>query len=493
MANGAFLSTTGGGNIEVTGQALGTGNGVLLQPGSTGISGSAQVVLRASNNGTTDAISIASPVNAGTVINLRPGGVDTAGNGFDSVANPITLGGSAATGFALSAAELALLGGPAVVVGSNTHAGDINVVGALSLAPRLTLQNQGGAGNINLNASVSAPQVALLAGGNVTQAAGTGIAAGSLLARSTNGNVLLSSLSNDVGVVTGSAAGRFEYVDANALAIGPVSVTTFDAAGNTSQVDAATSMAASTVFVRNLQGDLALAGAVSSTAGTDLVAAARFQNVGGGSLSGAPWRVWADTWVGETRGGLRGSGPLPNLYHCAYLGLCSVSVSPGDNHFIYAQQPVATVEFGDYTRPYGGANPLFFYSIGGLILGDTGVGISGTASSPAGRFSLPGTYPVNGNNFTSAEGYAVNVVPGRLRVLDISRLPTVDVLRDLPTTYLYDRNIGQAPICLATGPLDGDRASQGGDLLAREWSRVRSRPNLLNCVDTERRNGCADF
>jgi len=68
-----------------------------------------------------------------------------------------------------------------------------------------------------------------------------------------------------------------------------------------------------------------------------------------------------------------------------------------------------------------------------------------------------------------------------------------DAVRELPTTWLYDRNIGAAPMCFATGPLQGDGARQGGDVLAREWSRVRSRPNLTNCVDTERRNGCADF
>ncbi|RYY81336.1 MAG: hypothetical protein EOO24_42315, partial [Comamonadaceae bacterium] len=101
-------------------------------------------------------------------------------------------------------------------------------------------------------------------------------------------------------------------------------------------------------------------------------------------------------------------------------------------------------------------------------------------------------------------GYRVTVVPGDLLITvpvvppevvvtaPVSR-PLPDVLREIPQTWLYDRNIGQAPICLATGPLDGDRASQGVDVLAREWSRVRSRPNLLSCVDTEKRNGCADF
>jgi hypothetical protein len=53
--------------------------------------------------------------------------------------------------------------------------------------------------------------------------------------------------------------------------------------------------------------------------------------------------------------------------------------------------------------------------------------------------------------------------------------------------------MGPPPICFATGSLEGDRAVQGADVLAREWSRVRSRPNLSSCVDTEKRNGCADF
>ena len=116
----------------------------------------------------------------------------------------------------------------------------------------------------------------------------------------------------------------------------------------------------------------------------------------------------------------------------------------------------------------------------------------GSLSSPASPLSPPGFYPINGS-FTSAEGYAVNVVPGNLSVRVMPDLPRPDVLRDTPATWVYDRNVGPPPICFATGPLEGDRASQGGDILAREWSRVRSRPNLSSCVDTEKRNGCADF
>jgi len=499
VENGAQIVTTGGGDIELTGRAQANGIGFVLEAGGAptagnpapSVQGSDQVVLRADNDRSTDAIAIAAPVSAGSVINLRPGGLDALGNASDSVNAPISLMGGAATGFAVSVAEMALLNAPVLVAGSDAHAADINVNGALSRAGGLTLQNEGG-GNINLNAPVSAAQLGLLAGGNVNQAAGAPVTAGSLLASSKFGSVLLSNPANNVDTVGGGAAGRFEYVDVNRLTLGPVSVVGYNAAGNVPQLRSATSMAADTVLVRTLSQDLSLASNVSAATSTDLVAAARFQNLGAYTISGAPWRIWADTWLGETRGGLAGSGQLPNLYHCAYLGLCTVAIPPGANHFIYAQQPSAVIFVHNAARAGGVPNPLFTYSITGLILGDTGIGFIGAVSSPATRASLPGFYPINGS-FTSAEGYAVTVVPGLLTVGDFVQLPKPDVLRDNPSTWLYDRNIGPAPICLASGPLAGDRAAQGGDELAREWARVRSRPNLTSCIDTERRNGCADF
>lgn len=512
VGNRALVSTTGGGNVSITGESQGAGAGVVVQalnnfsglgiPGGR-VVGSNQVVLRAANNGTTDALVVGAgaQVGAGSVLNLRPGGVDLAGGpanyaatAVDRTGTLITVGGAGGTGFDVSAAELTRMSAPATVVGSNAHAADITVLGALDFgAGALTLQNEGG-GNIALAAPVSAGQLGLLSAGNVTQTAGAPVTAGTLLARSTGGSVLLDQAANNVSAATlgGGAAGAFRYQDVDALRVGNVSVIGYDAAGNAPQVETTTSMAADTVFVRTLSGDLSLATGVSSTSGTDLVAAARFQNVGGGNITGAPWRVWADTWVGETRGGLAGSGPLPNLYHCAYLGLCTVTVSPGDNHFIYAQQPTATVVVGSASRAYGLANPLLTYSVTGLILGDTQAALSGSLATTATPYSLPGAYPITGS-FTSPAGYAVNVVPGTLQVTAAIDLRLPDVVREQQATWVYDRNIGQAPICLATGPLDGDRAQQGADVLAREWSRVRSRPNLLNCVDTERRNGCADF
>ena len=43
-------------------------------------------------------------------------------------------------------------------------------------------------------------------------------------------------------------------------------------------------------------------------------------------------------------------------------------------------------------------------------------------------------------------------------------------------------------------PLDVDVASRSvADLLAVEWSRLRTRPNISNCFDSGRKNACGDF
>jgi len=510
LEDGARLTTTGGGSIELTGSSLQGTPGVSIQPGISSLTGgpgaapqvqsSGNLVLRASNDGSAPALAIDVPVSAAGTINLRPGGMDAALNAFDATASGITVGGAAGPGFTLSDALLSRLNAPSVVVGSNTHAGTITVAGALTSGGALTLQNEGlGAGGIALNGAITADRLGLLSAGNITQTANAPITAQHLLARSSGGSVLLDQAANNVSENTlgGGAAGAFRYQDVDGVRIGALSVTGFDAGTNQPQVVSATSMAADTVFVRTLSGDLTLDTAVTSTSGTDLVAASRFQNAGGGSVGGAPWRIWADTWVGESRGGITGSGATPNLFHCAYLGLCTVSITPGDNHFIYAQQPRATVVIGDASRPFGMANPPFGFTVGGLILGDGTAGFLGSPTSSAGIFSPAGRYAITGS-FTSAAGYAVDVVPGTLTVTANLRrpdFPSSDLLRELPNTntYTFDRNIGAPPICFATGPLEGERAQQGGDLLAREWSRVRSRPNLTSCVATDRKNGCADF
>ncbi|WP_374351515.1 beta strand repeat-containing protein, partial [Thermomonas sp.] len=579
IGNGVNIVTDGGG-IELSGEG-GNGAGIIIGTGSLVDAGDSLVVLRAANNGSSDAIRLQGAIRSGVGVNLRPGGVDANGGLVDHVGDDILIGGG--TGFALDGAELGLIDTPELIIGSNLHAGAIQVLGAVSRDGNLTLQNTGGSGGIDLQAALDVGDytLALSSGGSITQASAGVITAHSLLARA-GGDVLLATALNDVANTTlaGSAGGDFEFQDANTLAIGSVSAVGFDAtAGQLSSVGATGITAGGDAFVRNLQGDLTLNAGVTAT-DIDLVTAGRLQNVAGASLvASGDWRVWANTWDGETRGGLAGDGNLPNLYGCAYLGACGVTVPGTDNHFIYVQQPIALITFDNATREYGLANPVFTFSVTGAILGDTAANVaSGNAATTATIGSDVGNYAITGN-FLSAAGYRIQFVPGTLaitpatlvftadgairylgfpnpdftgtvtgfrngdtvasvfgdtviwsspagplspigyypvvggtsarnyvftqaetnaRALQIIPLPQlpatpIEFIRETVNTYVYDRNFGGAPVCAVNASIDDTGLASSGDGLSTEWTKVRSRPNLTNCFDSERENGCGNF
>ena len=581
IGTGVNIVTNGGG-IELSGEG-GSGAGVSLASGSNVDAGNSLVVIRAGNDGSSDAIRLDGAVASTLAVNLRPGGVDANGDLTERTADDILIGGTGA-GFALSGAELAMIQSPQLVIGSSLHAGAIRVQGAISRDADLTLQNDGGSGGIELLAAVDVGggTLALSSGGSITQSAAGAIAAHSLLARA-GGDVLLASAQNDVAATTlaGSAGGNFEYQDQNALAIGAVSGVGMDASANgLSSLGASGVSAGGNVFVRNLAGDLTLNADVSGT-NIDLVTANTLQNPNGaGLIASGDWRVWANTWVGETRGGLSGDGALPNLYGCQFQGACVVTVPGADSHFIYTQQPLAVITFDDATREYGLPNPLFTFSVAGAILGDSAANVAngsattsatigsdvgayaisgsftsaagyqlqfvpgtlritpatlvftadpfvrylgtpnplftGTVtgfrngdtvesvfgstpvwSSPAGILSPIGYYPVNGG--TSAKNYVFVQAPGNATALQVIPLPQLsstptDLISDPVNTYLYDHNLaGGAPVCAINASLDDQALASSGDALSNEWSKVRSRPNLTNCFDAERRNGCSDF
>lgn len=539
MRSGSTISSTSG-QVELTGSTPLADAGVQIDPmfvyppnvgfppiPAARILTGGQAVLRASNNGNADALVLGGTVSAGTVLNLRPGMVDGSGAASDRTGDAITLGGAGTNGFSLSAAEMGRITAPTVVAGSDAHAAGIVVSGPLGLpatTTALTLQNDAG-GDIHVGGALNFHTVGLSSHGSITQSAP--IVADTVLARSATDSVLLQNPGNDAAANTvgGSAARGFYWVDANSVHLGSVSATGVAASTNQAQTLTANSISANNVFVQTLSGDLSLSVPVTGFTGTDLVAANHFNNIGGGSISGGPWRIWSDSWIGETRGGLGGSGPYPNLYGCTYDGACVVSVSPTDNHFIYTQRPVATVTIGNASREQGAPNPPFSSSLSGLILGDTGAGITGTPTTTATQASPSGNYPITGT-YHSAEGYRVNVVPGTLSVGTAPpptnppppspppeppppgppppppgppstgqslEIPLPEQVLDPPNTYTFDRNITPVPICLASEPLDGERSESGVDLLAQEWSRVRSRPALTNCIDSERKNGCGDF
>ena len=577
IANGVSISSNGGG-IELSGE--GTAAGLRLGAGAAVDAGNSLIVIRAANGGSGDALVLDGSLHSSVGVNLRPGGVDANGGVYDRITDQILLGHG--DGFAISNDELGRISAPEVVIGSSQHAGAIHVQEAITRNGNLTLQNSGG-GGIDLQAGVNVGNytLALASGGDITQTASAAILAHSLLANA-SGNVQLGLAQNDVASTTlaGSAGGNFQFQDANDLAIGSVSALGFNASsGQLSSMGSTGVTAGGDALIRNLAGDMTLNAGVTAT-NIDLVTAGRLQNVSGAALTASgDWHVWASTWTGEARGGLAGDGNLPNLYGCAYLGACGVTVTGGDNHFIYVQQPIATITFDNATREYGLENPLFSYTVTGAILGDTAANVaSGSASTSATIASDVGNYAITGN-FTSAAGYKFQLMPGTLSItqatlvftadpfvrylgganpdftgtvagfrngdtqqsvfgsgniwsspagplspvgfypivggtiaknykfvqapgnaaaFQIIPLPQlsstpVDFIRETVDTYVYDRNFGAAPVCAVNATLDDQVLASTGDALANEWSKVRSRPNLTNCFDSEKRSSCGDF
>lgn len=578
IAGGTQITTNSGG-IELSGEGV-SGAGVRIDSGTQVNAGNGLIVVRASSGSYADAIVINETIQSSLGVNLRPGGVDTNGNAYDRVSDAILIG--VGYGFSLDDAELNRIIAPQLVIGSNQHAGAIQVQDAVTRNGNLTLQNGGGSGGIDLQAGMNIGNytLALLSGGTIAQTASAPIYAHSLLAQA-GGDVLLASAANDVASTTlaGTAGGQFQYQDANDLAVGNVAASGFDATtGGLSGVGTAGISAGGNVVVQNQAGDLTLNANISGSNIT-LVTAGTLQNTGGASLvASGNWQVWASTWVSENRGGLTGSGSLPNLFGCVYLGACGVAVGSGDNHFVYTQQPTAVITLNDVTREYGLANPVFTYGVTGLVLGDLAANaISGSATTSATAGSNVGSYAITGT-FTSAAGYLIQLVPAALSVTPatltftadpfvrfygmpnpdftgsitgfrngdtassvfgsglywyssagVSSLPgfyaitgygsagnyvvtqapgnatalrvlepfspdrPIDIISDLPNTYLYDRNIGGAPVCAVNASLADQQLASAGDTLSNEWSKVRSRPNLTNCFDTERRSSCGDF
>lgn len=576
---GTNIGSAGGG-IDIAGSAD-AGAGVEIGANSNVDAGSGVVQLRAGNDGSSDAIRIGGTIASSTAVNLRPGGVDANGALIERTADEILVGG--ATGFALGGAELAMIDTPELVIGSNLHAGAIRVLAAASRGGNLTLQNDGGSAGIDVQAAldVGSGTLALLSGGSITQTAAGAITAHSLLARA-GGSVLLANAANNVAANTlaGTAAGEFAFQDADAIAIGTVAGQGFNTTASALAGNSVTGITAGgNVFVRNLSGDMTLNANVSG-ANIDLVTANTLQNLGGASLvASGDWRVWANTWGGETRGGLAGDGALPNLYGCNFQGACVPVVPTADNHFIYVQQPTAVIAFDNATREYGLPNPAFTYAVTGAILGDTAANVAAGAgttsatigsdvgsyaingsltspagyvfryvpgalaitpaplilaadqqirflgipnpaltgaaiglrngdtiadvfgsdaiwSTPAGLLSPIGFYAITGGG--TAGNYTVSQAPGNATALQVIPLPQlsstpIDYIRETVDTYVYDRNFGSAPMCAVNASLEDQQLASTGDELSNEWSKVRSRPNLTNCFDTERRNSCGDF
>lgn len=441
----SVATTTGGGQLALAGDSS-TASGILLyrtQLGRIDMSGDISVRAYSSAGNVAmlapqDMVGDTAYTTSGTVA-FFPGSGDIAGNLLTRVDVPITVGtqASAAPGsFVVSFDELGLARAfPArVVVGNQNQRAAISFNDPAPFYGSLTLQNDAaGSAGIALNTNVNVSgQLTLSSGGTVAAAnldgPVAGITANALLLHGSTGasNFQLASTNNHVGTLAavfdqskagGSAsAGDVNFTNADALAFGSLTGSVYSAANNaTSTVGAPNSVVAGDLFVRT-SGNLTLGQSVLTLAGDlTLVTGGVLKNPANGALTagGGNWRLFADTWVGETRGGLAGSTPHPNLYGCAYDSGCWNGTA--GNHFFYRAQPTVTVTPDNVSRPYGSANaPLTFTA--NLINGDTAAdALSGSLATTAQTASPVGSYAITGS-YTSPVGYIVNVRQGTLQV-----------------------------------------------------------------------------
>ena len=126
--------------------------------------------------------------------------------------------------------------------------------------------------------------------------------------------------------------------------------------------------------------------------------------------------VYSKNWTADTRGSISAK----NLYNKAYVDNLPASITTG-NHFIYADQPLLTVTANDVSRIYGENNPVFTYTLTGLVNGDmqaTYVAGSPALSSLATATTNAGTAEISltQGSLASAQGYGFSFLDGTLTI-----------------------------------------------------------------------------
>jgi hypothetical protein len=311
------------------------------------------------------------------------------------------------------------------------------------------------------------------------------------------------------------------FLNSTGFVIGPIVSQTFNSASNlVTTIDGTNSTLTGNLLAQAATGGIGLGGGTASAGGptgganTNLSAGGSidlvmengvFTSAGTGTLSaGGAWRVWALTWNGETRGNVQPNTAQPNFYGCMFgAGCVWGGVVPGTgNHFVYVDRPTLTVTANDATRFALMPNPAFSFTVLGLINGDTAAGaLSGTLTTPATLTSPAGRYAID-PVFASGVGYLVNEIPGTLTVLPVpdSQLPLAvsglqSFFGNAEQTFVYENNLQGTNICIGSSqPLfTGTPPGDAQDILAVEWKRVRSQPNLNGCLLVNSQHGCGDF
>ncbi|SAL14917.1 filamentous hemagglutinin-like protein [Caballeronia arvi] len=550
LLNGSIDASAPGGAVSIAGSTTtadaGIAYGAVPLPVNAGrVTGpfsittgpQGTITLRASNDGTATSLvgrsGVGSISTPGGSLFVSPATVDPATFGVAQAnAVPITLFGAAAThGLSIDAATYQTFstGIRTLALGSSTQTGRIVVEGPCAggascatrpaVATSLTLQNTGaGSAGIDLPSGLALPgkTLALASAGPVTDPGG--IQAQTLLLAG-GGDFDLADAGNDVKTLALAGAHDVKFSTPGSFTIGTASANGLDGAtGALTTIGGTRPFVTGNLTAISQNGAIALGtpaapSQLSAGGSIDLVMQnAVFDNASGGTLAaGNVWRVWAKTRDGENRNGIDPGGTLPNFYGCLYGGVCSwngqpsQNVVPADgNHFIYADRPTATITIGNQTRGEGSPNAPFGFDISGLLGGDqpgSAILVTRPPGSSATPISLAGAYSIDGT-FSSPVGYNIVVVPGTLTVTPLqlqgavfNRTGLQPLFTAQEQTFVYESNTGAVNICVGTNePILALQQPEGGaDTLAAEWKRVRSRPNLNNCLVVNGQHGCGEF
>jgi filamentous hemagglutinin family protein len=480
VALSTVAGAAGQGNVVIAGESAAASPGVRFDGVRIGGAGMAGTVSISALNQPVPGCDCAPMLAAGAaanaiatagVINFRPGGVSVSGAVTEAHGVPITVGTGAA-GFQVDLPAFGIGQGSAarVVVGSSEHTGTITWAGATPVNGSLALQNDGaGSSGIVLATALQASGVVTLSSGGAVAGNqriasdglllhGTQVASTFRLTNPANAVNRVAALFDGAAAAANPGSSSVDLANAGALAIGPLHGDGFNTVrGEATTFDAATSNVGGNFLVRT-SGPLALAHNVASSGGNiTLVTGAVLDNAAGRILAPAAtgiWQVFADTWTGEVRGGLAGTPPQPNLYHCAYGAACGAN--PLGNRFVYRAQPTVTLTGAAQSRIYGDANPALAYTVTGLVNGDlAGMAFDGAYATAATIGANVGAYGTTGT-FTSPAGYLVHALPG---TLTIARAPLLVTAADQAKVY-------GAADPLLTASFAGLKAGDTGAVLA---------------------------
>ena len=451
----AFTGSTGK-SVTLSGGTLGTSAGsATTSLGAVTVNSSAST-LQASSGST---LQIASITDTGVgVLFSGPGNFDASGtNNLGTIA-----------GWGIGNLVVQNGGGSALTVG--------NVGGTYGLNSSGNVTLKSSASGITLsNPLIAAGTAQLDAGaGVVSQAAGAGITAGTLvLTSSGSGSISLTSSFNSAGVLAGSVAGgAFNYVNGGALSIGvgngitgitasgPISVATTSgnltvaqnvASADTSSAAVVLTAGSSSGPASGLTSNVVLSGSPTITTGAGGTA-----TLYTGSLSGS---TGVDSLVGVGSGHFRYGSSQSTTNYSSALG--------SGLDAVYREQPTVTVTAANGSAVYG-TTFVGSASVSGGLNGDTdasifsGPVVVGGAVSTSG-FAVVGTHALTPSTGTSSLGYALAATQGSLTVT----AAPLSVSSVTAQNKVYDGTTGTAITGVSFGGLvAGDSVGLGGGVAA---------------------------